>query len=114
MKEDFTQIFPKKPCPKSFKRTAEKLFREGGAKNFPASVGTSEETSELVEAVAESTKFEQGVQVDLVDYRENSELESSILSQTQDKFLKQSQENSSSQGSETTIQGYLWTPVTNT
>ena len=90
VKTDYNLFFPEKPCSRNLNKNAEKLFRVGGDRDFPKNL--LEERPEEILPSPEPLTFEQSVQADLIHYREDSELETSVLSQTQEKYVKQSQE----------------------
>ena len=83
VKEDYRQFFPQKPCSRSFARTADRLFRNGGYKDFPASEDQSTPKSSA-----------RRLKDPTIDYREEEDNQSQEdhLSQASEFYVKSSQE----------------------
>jgi len=88
--EDYRPFFPEKPCKRSFSRTADRLFRSGGYKDFPRS--ESKELSNQVTEVNQlpSTRASSRASANIV-YTEEEEIETTPVLQTKDFFVKSSQ-----------------------
>jgi hypothetical protein len=81
VKENYELFFPEQPCQKSFSKNAEKLFRVGADRDFPA--------SETTPAIPSERKRRRTS----IDYREEEDpVEEQNLSQASKFFIKASQE----------------------